>query len=73
MAMVDNNTPQPPERPLLEVLAERSYFDRRVKEIAEEVEAEEAAKKNTAFAQQERFNNAWSKWLQRWSDQLHGH
>ena len=68
-----DNTPQPPERPILDVLAERAYLDQRVKRISEEIEAEEAAKKNTDFARQERMNYAWSNWLQRWRDQLNGH
>ena len=72
MAMTDNNAPQPPERPLLDVLAERAYLDRRVREIAEEIDAEEAAKRNSTIAKQERMNYALCKMLGHMRDKRNG-
>ena len=69
---MSNNVPQPPERPLLEVLAERSYLDQHVRRISEEIEAEEAAKKNSDFARRERMNFMLSNMLQQMRDQRNG-
>jgi hypothetical protein len=70
--MMNRNAPQPPERPLLDVLAERAYLDLHVREIAEEIDAEEAAKRNSSIAKQERMNYALCKMLGQMRDNRNG-
>ena len=67
---MNHNSPQPPERPLLELLAERNYIDRRAREITKEVT--EARGPGSLEAQEAR-NNSLRKMLQQMSDKRNGH